>query len=305
MRAKPVPTGAGPPPPTLYVQIPAYRDTELGATLADLYRKAERPEALRVGVLWQRAEDESLPRAVRRLPNLELIEIPFHRSRGCNWARNLLQDRWRGERYTMFLDSHHRFARGWDRMLIEMHGQLRAAGVERPLLTAYLPPYDPLNHPRNRRCRPYKIFPIRREDGLLIHLTSHAIPHWRRLTAPVRAEFLSAHLIFADGRFNADLRWDPQIYFAGDEVAMSLRAHTSGYDLYHPHRVIGWHAYDRASRTPHWDDHGEWAEQHRRSLRRLRRLFTGRIAGPLGLGSERSPSSFEDRLLVPLVEPAR
>lgn len=96
----------------IYVQIPAYRDSELGPTLRDLYRKAARPEALRVAVLWQKASNETLPPAVRRLPGLELIEIPFEESRGCNWARIQLQARWRGEPYTMFLDSHHRFASG-------------------------------------------------------------------------------------------------------------------------------------------------------------------------------------------------
>jgi hypothetical protein len=286
------------------VQIPAYRDTELGPTLRDLYRKAARPEALRVAVLWQKASNETLPPAVRRLPGLELIEMPFEESQGCNWARIQLQARWRGEPYTLFLDSHHRFATGWDRMLIEMHSGLRASGVERPLLTAYMPPYHPAMDPLGRRCRPYKIYPIRREAGLLIHLTSHAIPGWRRLAGPIPAEFASAHLIFTRGSFNEELRWDPNIYFAGDEVAMSLRAHTYGYDLFHPHRVIGWHCYDRGSRRPHWDDHLEWSGQQARSLRRLRRLFTGRLSGDFGLGTARSRRSFEDRLLVPLVERA-
>lgn len=256
-------------------------------------------------MLWQKAPDETLPAAVRRLPGLELIEVPFEESQGVNWARIQLQARWSGEPYTLFLDSHHRFARGWDRMLMEMHSDLRAQGVERPLLTAYMPSYHPAIDPRGRRCRPYKIYPLRREAGLLVHLTSHPIEGWRHLAAPVPAEFASAHLIFTQGSFNEELRWDPDIYFAGDEVAMSLRAHTHGYDLFHPHRVVGWHCYDRGSRRPHWDDHLEWSDQQARSLRRLRRLFTGRLRGEFGLGAARPRRSFEDRLLVPLVERAQ
>ena len=30
----------------------------------------------------------------------------------------------------------------------------------------------------------------------------------------------------------------------GDEVLTGARAFTKGYRLFHPHRVIGWHAYD-------------------------------------------------------------
>ncbi|MEA3063213.1 MAG: hypothetical protein QOJ94_2994 [Sphingomonadales bacterium] len=304
MRPKPLPKHAAAPPATIYVQIPAYRDTELGATLADLYRKAERPEALRVAVMWQRGDDERLSDAVRRLPNLELIEIPFRQSRGCNWARLNLQRRWRGEPFTLFLDSHHRFVRGWDRILLDMHEGLIERGVERPLITGYLPSYDPLAHAAERRRSPYRIYPARRESGLLVHLTSYAIPGWRRLEGPVPADFASAHFIFARGEFNEDLRWDPRIYFAGDEVAMSLRAHTHGYDLFHPNVVIGWHCYDRRSRVPHWDDHAGWSAQQRASLERLRRLFSGRLRGRYGLGRSRTRQSYEDRLLVPLIERA-
>jgi hypothetical protein len=39
----------------MFVQIPAYRDSELAATLLDLYAKARCPEFLRVVVLWQHA----------------------------------------------------------------------------------------------------------------------------------------------------------------------------------------------------------------------------------------------------------
>jgi hypothetical protein len=39
----------------IFVQIPAYRDPDLGPTLEDLFAKAADPDALRVVVLWQRA----------------------------------------------------------------------------------------------------------------------------------------------------------------------------------------------------------------------------------------------------------
>src|SRR4051794_18529347 len=108
----------------IFVQIPAYRDRELASTLLDLYRKATRPNALRVVVHWQRAPDDDLPRAVRRLSDLEIIETPYSESRGCNWARSIAQARWQGEPYTLVLDSHHRFSAGWDETLLGMHRRL-------------------------------------------------------------------------------------------------------------------------------------------------------------------------------------
>lgn len=102
----------------IFVQIPAYRDPELSPTLHDLFSKARNPEALRVAVLWQRAPDDRVEREVLRRKNLEIIDVSYRDSKGCNWARNVLQRLWKGEAYTLILDSHHQFAKNWDQKLI-------------------------------------------------------------------------------------------------------------------------------------------------------------------------------------------
>ncbi|MBS0295821.1 MAG: hypothetical protein JSR45_05870 [Proteobacteria bacterium] len=285
----------------IYVQIPAYRDSELSATLIDLYAKAEAPERVRTAVLWQYGEGETLARKVQRLPNLDIVAVPSGGSQGCNWARSLLQQRWAGEAYTLLLDSHHRFVRGWDRLLVDMHRGLEEAGVAKPMLTAYLPAYDPLITLPYRSSQPFKIYPLQREQGMLLRLTSCPIPYWKTLAGPIEADFASLHFIFARGALNQELRFDPDIYFFGDEVLIGARAFTSGYDMYHPHRVVGWHCYNRNSRVPHWDDHPDWHLRHRKALERIRRLLSGETSGDFGLGSARSLQAYEDRLLAPLV----
>ena len=147
----------------VYVQIPAYRDAELSPTLRSLYAKASRPDRLRVRVLWQRGPDDALPPDVLALPNLELDAVPATESPGCNWARRRPQAAWRDERYTLLLDSHHRFVSGWDELSTGMLEQLRELGVSKPLLTAYLPSYFPARDPVGRRRRPFKIYPHARE----------------------------------------------------------------------------------------------------------------------------------------------
>lgn len=71
----------------IYVQIPAYRDEELSATLLSLYRNAARPDRLRVQVLWQHGPDEQLASELATLPNLEIEAVLASASLGCNWAR--------------------------------------------------------------------------------------------------------------------------------------------------------------------------------------------------------------------------
>jgi hypothetical protein len=289
-------------PASIFVQIPAYRDPELASTLLDLYRMAEWPDRLRVCVAWQHAAGESLPGFVQDLPGLEIVDIPHDESHGCNWARSGLQRRWHGEPYTLLLDSHHRFVPGWDTAVLSMYGELKRSGVEKPILTAYLPPYDPSRDPEARRPHPYKIYPLSREDGLLTRLTSYPIPLWEELPGPIEADFASLHFLLAAGSFNEEILFDPKLYFFGDEVVLSLRAFTSGYDLFHPHRVLGWHCYERTTRTAHWQDHPGWSEQHRESLVKMRRLFTGTYAGEHGLGHQRSISEYECRVMAQLAE---
>jgi hypothetical protein len=283
--------------------MPAYRDSELEMTLRDLYSKAEHPNRLRTAVLWQRAPDESLSAEVRSLRGLEIIDVGFSESRGPNWARAQLQKGWREEPLTLLLDSHHRFARGWDSAIVSMYDRLKASGVENPILTAYLPSYDPRREPGARRKRPYRIYPLQREQGVLTRLTSYPIPYWTALDEPVPAHFVSLHFLLAEGRFNDQVAFDPEIYFFGDEILTGLRAYLAGYDLYHPHRVVGWHSYSRASRVGHWDDHTEWASQHEDSILKMRRLFLG-VDGHAATNGGRTVMGYEELIMVPLVRAA-
>jgi hypothetical protein len=285
----------------IFIQIPAYRDSELGPTLIDLYAKADRPEALRTAVIWQLGPRDILDHRVDTLPNLEIIRVPYEKSLGCNWARSLLQKKWSDEPFTMLLDSHHRFVKGWDSILINMHMALLANGVRKPLLTSYLPDYDPENDPEMRHKTPYAIYPLSREKGVLVRLTSYPVPYWRQQHRPVPASFLSLHFVFVAGSFNREVLFDPEIYFFGDEVMTGLKAFTWGYDLYHPHRIVGWHCFNRATRVPHWDDHDNWTSLHEQSLNKMKNIYRGKLTKGAGLGSSRTIMDYENHILMDLV----
>jgi hypothetical protein len=54
------------------------------------------------------------------------------------WARNLTQQLYDNEEYTLQIDSHMRFAPNWDDEMIKMIKQLQKKGHEKPLLTGYV-----------------------------------------------------------------------------------------------------------------------------------------------------------------------
>jgi hypothetical protein len=65
---------------------------------------------------------------------------------------------------------------------------------------------------------------------------------------------VSGHFFFTIGKHCVEYKYDPEIYFAGDEISLSIRSFTLGYDLFHPHKVIVWHEYIRSKNKKHWDD---------------------------------------------------
>ena len=84
--------------------------------------KAKYPKRLTFGICWQRsAEDEwdNLDK-YKDNPKFTIMDVPWNESKGLCWARHHIQKMWKGEKYTMQLDSHHRFLQDWDEILIEM-----------------------------------------------------------------------------------------------------------------------------------------------------------------------------------------
>ena len=271
---------------TIFIQIAAYRDPELVPTLHDCINNADHPEDLRFGICRQFHQDDDFDdlSEFKNHPehgdNFRVVDVPHLESQGACWARNLIQQLYAGEEYTLQLDSHHRFIKGWDTTLIRMIKQLQAAGHEKPLLTTYAPSYDPEDDPGKRDSNAWKMdFHKFIPEGAVFFLPA-AIPKWRELDAPIPARFYSAHMAFSVGAFANEVQHDPEYYFHGEEISIAVRAYTHGYDLFHPHRPVIWHEYTRKGRTKHWDDHDTkkvvekpWHVRNKECHLRNRKLF--------------------------------
>jgi len=287
----------------VFIQIPAYRDRELLPTLEGLFGTAARPDKLRVALCWQYGKDEAwLASEFKRWPQVKVIAVPAKDSAGVNWARRLIGQAYDGEPYVLWLDSHHRFVPGWDDLALSMHRRLEEGGVEKPILTAYLPPYEPENDPAGRARAVFRIALNERREGLAFVLRGDAVPNWRSLQAPICAHFASLHFLLARSSFLHDVPVDPDLYFFADEIAIALRAFTRGYEMFHPHRMLGWHLYDRRLRVTHWTDHPEWKRQNAASILRLAALYRGELRGAFGTGEERSVREFEEEAGIRLID---
>ncbi len=281
----------------IFISIAAYRDPELVPTVEDCLARATHPDRLRFGICWQHGPDEPpLPWAGDA--RFRVIDVPWQQSRGACWARAEVMARYDGEEYFLQLDSHHRFVPGWDVVAID---ELRRAPSTKPVLTAYVTPYDP-ERPDDREHLPMQMnFDRFTEQGIVLCRPGE-LRDWRSLTRPAHARFLSAHFLFAPGSFVREVPYDPDLYFTGEEITMAVRAFTHGYDLFHPHRMIAWHEYTRNYRAhKHWTDHDAqapvetaWYERDKASLAKVDAFLANPAPGPFGLGTVRSFADYED-----------
>ena len=259
---------------TIFVQIASYRDPELIPTLKDLLQNADRPDDLTICIAWQHSPEDKWDNLDEYKDDSRfiIVDIPHHKAKGACWARNIIQGRYTDQAYTLHLDSHHRFIKGWDTSLIAMHEDLVQKGIEKPLITGYLPSYDPKRDPEGRLNEVWKMTFNRFTPEGYIFTYPATIDNFKELKEPVRSRFFSAHFAFTTGDFCIDVPHDPNMYFHGEEPSLASRAYTFGYDLFHPHKVIAWHFYTREGFTKHWDDDKEWNEKDKISHKRFRIL---------------------------------
>ena len=260
---------------SIFIQIASYRDPELLSTLRDCIAKAKYPKNLIFSIAWQHTEEDVWDtldefKADKRF---KIIDIPHLESKGVCWARNKLQQNYSGEKYTLQLDSHHRFIQNWDEECINMVELLQSKGHKKPILTSYIPSYNPKNDPTERIQIPWKMnFDRFIPEGAVFFLPA-SIDNFKELTQPIPARFFSAHFCFTLGQFIEEVPYDPKYYFHGEEISLAVRAFTHGYDLFHPHKIVMWHEYTRQGRTKQWDDDKIWGERNHVCHLRNRKLF--------------------------------
>jgi hypothetical protein len=259
----------------IFISIASYRDPELLPTIKDLIANAKHPKNLVFSIAWQHSTEDAWDtlEEFKDDPRFKIVDIDFRESKGACWARSVLQQNYDGEGYYLQLDSHHRFVKDWDVESIKMIKQLQKAGHEKPLLTAYIPSYNPEKDPEGRSQEPWWLtFDRFIPEGAVFFLPA-SIPGWKEMTQPVPSRFLSAHFIFTLGKWCQEVPYDPELYFHGEEISLAARSYTWGYDLFHPHKVIAWHEYTRKGRTKQWDDDMEWVEKNNKAHKRNRILF--------------------------------
>ena len=287
--------------PTIFIQIAAYRDPQLIPTIEDMIKNAKNPQHLRFGICRQYHPNDGFDNIdeYRKDKRFRIVDVLCEYSNGVCWARNQVQQLYKGEMYTLQIDSHMRFAENWDEEMINMVTQLQDMGIPKPMLTGYVSSFDPENDPNGRANEPWRmVFDRFIPEGAIFFLPE-TIPNWKELEQPVPSRFYSAHYAFTLGEFSVEVQHNPDYYFHGEEISIAVRAFTHGYDMFHPHKVLIWHEYTRKGRVKQWDDDKDWVNKNVKSHLTNRKLFgmDGETQeghdGQYGFGSIRTLEDYE------------
>jgi hypothetical protein len=283
----------------IFIQIAAYRDTELLPTLHNLLSNSKYPDNLSFGLVWQHDKNDAWDNLDPYIHDkrFRIMDVPYYQSGGMGWARSKTQSLYDGEDYTLQIDSHMRFAKNWDKSLLQMMNYLHKIS-NKPMLTGYAFQYDPQND-KSLQDVPSTLTPLGFKKNGILFFKSFA-NRKNQYFKPYRARLVGGHYLLTLGKHCQEYIYDPNLYYAGDEWTLSVRSYTLGYDLFHPHKNVLWHYYKRSSNNKHWTDYAKEVIDPKEdyNIKRIQQMMGQNNHGidleMYGLGSSRSIEDYEN-----------
>ena len=266
---------------TILVHLPSYRDPELIPTIKSALENAKYPKRIHFGICRQYHPEDGFDDLTeyKNDKRFKIYECLYTEAKGLPWARAVINEQLlTDEDYILQLDSHHRFAKDWDETLIKMHNQREKQGYK-PILAAYLPLYTPFNDPGGRTMEPWQQHFVCFYPHGTIFIRPGLLTDWQDMTEAPFSRFLSGHFCFARAEWAKEIKHDPDIYFSGEEINLTVRSYTHGYDMFHPYKLVVWHSTMREERSGmlKWDDDAkqgvDWWNKQETARAKIRQLF--------------------------------
>jgi [Skp1-protein]-hydroxyproline N-acetylglucosaminyltransferase len=199
--------------------------------------------------------DTDLGKPICAREQVRVLNIDEPESLGPYAARYFASKLWYGEQWFMQTDAHMTFATHWDATSIAM---LNKAPSEKPVLSHYPPGHmenlDQRSHkPTSRLCGP--VFATSDLESQIIRLEGSGMFEHSQLEHPAFAPFTAAGYFVAHSEFLAEVPFDPFLpwIFMGEEIIMSSRLWTAGYDIFSPTQAVVGHIYVRRHKPKFWE----------------------------------------------------
>ena len=262
---------------SIFLSLATYRDENCPNTLSWAYGNATYPDRLFVGLVQQNCyrdcksgiqkngrtieippDDDchqvfcdSHPERCSQIRVMKLQEVESLGPYGARFISSKLYD---GEQWFMQLDAHMTFLENWDDITLK---SLHLAPSNKPIIAHYPPGHtmDLSKHwawrPAGRLCGPV----FSRPDGDMIRL--EGLKKWDKIKIPIPrfAPFVGAGFLIGTALLLKEVPFDPFLpwIFMGEEIIMSSRFWTSGYDIFSPAQAVVGHIYVRQYKPKFWE----------------------------------------------------
>ena len=283
----------------IFVSIASYRDRECKKTIHSLFENAVSPLSVFVGVCEQnKIKKEGCGCCPQYDSQIRFKHLNYTEAKGPTFARYWCSLLWQGEELYLQIDSHMKFVPEWDVKCFKMMRQAsQKNGNPKVVISAYPPTPNQMK---------LKGAPAMCNAKYNQSLPSFAASWAPAAEAPVPSPrpFVAAGLMLLPGTFLYSVPFDPYLphLFQGEELLLSARLWTHGYDMYTPNQKICSHDYGRKGEPKFWDDHKE-AECRANAVKRAK-IILGIVlktsilpdflidTNLYGLGSDRTIEAF-------------
>eukprot|EP00578_Thalassiosira_sp_NH16_P021743 CAMPEP_0181089666 /NCGR_PEP_ID=MMETSP1071-20121207/7424_1 /TAXON_ID=35127 /ORGANISM="Thalassiosira sp., Strain NH16" /LENGTH=762 /DNA_ID=CAMNT_0023171629 /DNA_START=115 /DNA_END=2402 /DNA_ORIENTATION=+ len=172
--------------------------------------------------------------------HVRVLYLHENESLGPAMARYYASKLWGGESYFMQVDSHLEFYQHWDELYVN---ELKATGsYPKSILSSYPPGFNKENDGQlmqsgagTRLCTCE--FSASDVESNIIRINTGVGYHGEE-EHPTQIPFIAAGFFFASAGFLVDVPFDPYMpwCFMGEEIMLSMRAWTHGWDIYAPRK---------------------------------------------------------------------
>ncbi len=234
---------------TILIEIAAYCDPELLNTINSALIQADNPERLHFSICYQSDNLDDYNK-LKEIKNCKVKYLKESEARGSVYARYLCQQMITDEKYIYQIDAHMRFVKHWDTKIIE---QLKSINDDKAILSVY-PPYcteEMMKLPLDDNlydtpCDGGVMYTDGFRDKSTYFLHCNSIPIKNDdYRAYKRNAFIAAGNFFTYSAAHKEVIHDKEMYFYGDELPMSIRLFTHGWNVYNPGETYIYHQYER------------------------------------------------------------
>lgn len=230
---------------TIFVAIPAFNEVDLVSTIEHCLKQAEYPDRVHFGVVTHYNE---MDKPDLNFANLKTINVEYPALLGVGPMRSLAVALYDNEDFYLQIDAHMKFDKHWDSYALRAYHKLQEDGVEKPILTTYVPWWSvnedgSYNNYSEDKQAPsgYMSYNMEEINRVIPQQMTEFVDYDDLGIEYVEHYGFSAHFAFTKASFIYDVAPDTDYMFYGEEPTTALRAWTRGYRMFCTKLPIVWH----------------------------------------------------------------